>query len=449
MLEPVEDARLGRGSFGEVQKVRRKGTNKIYALKTIKKSDVIEGNLTDQVEREIEVQKKLKHKNVLRLYQHFEDADCVYLLLEFCAQGELYQIMRTRKGRRFPEALACKYFLQVAEGLRYLHSKKIVHRDIKPENLLVNDKDQVKIADFGWCAILQTPRTTFCGTLDYLAPEMIQGSGHDHTLDLWGLGVLLYEMIAGKPPFQSTNHGQLIQKILHLDLRPNPQMSEQLVHLIRALLRKEPHERLPLDKVMVHPWVRQQQNVELTEPNRDGSFGYKSSEEGSRASGTTVAFSTMGSQQTPQAQSPRGVRSNQVQVTREACREVAHLATPRLLARDVDQPAPSPRKEAEVVRLEPEPGYLASPATKMRSPLTKPTRRIGPVIEEERRVPGPMTPPAPPPPPARIAVQLSPAPEYREVPRHTDSPAPLSQSSSLVNIAVPSVGLALAKRCYA
>merc|ERR1719460_2769057 len=147
-------------------------------------------------------------------------------------------------------------------------------------------------------------------------------------------------------------------------------MSEQLVHLIRALLRKEPNERLPLDRVMSHPWVRQQQNVELNEPNRDGSFGYKSSEEGSRTSGTTVAFSATGSQAAPPAQSPRGMRSNGV--TREACREVAHLATPRLLARDVEQAAPSPRKEAEVVRLEPEPGYLASPATKMRSPLTKP-----------------------------------------------------------------------------
>merc|ERR1719420_2641516 len=133
MLEPVEDSRLGRGSFGEVQKVRRKGTSKIYALKTIKKSDVLEGNLIDQVEREIEVQKSLKHRNVLRLYQHFEDQDSVFLLLEYCAKGELYQIMRTRKGRRFPEPLACKYFCQVVDGLRYLHSRKIIHRDIKPE----------------------------------------------------------------------------------------------------------------------------------------------------------------------------------------------------------------------------------------------------------------------------------------------------------------------------
>merc|ERR1719352_1842811 len=98
----------------------------------------------------------------------------------------------------------------------------IVHRDIKPENLLVNHEDEVKIADFGWCAVSQTMRTTFCGTLDYLAPEMIQGKGHDQTLDLWSAGVLLYEMVVGRPPFQSTNHQKLIEKIIKLKLEFPP-----------------------------------------------------------------------------------------------------------------------------------------------------------------------------------------------------------------------------------
>lgn len=426
MLEPLEgNARLGRGSFGEVQKVRRKGTSKIYALKTIKKSDVLEGNLIDQVEREIEVQKSLKHRNVLRLYQHFEDQDSVFLLLEYCAKGELYQIMRTRKGRRFPEPLACKYFCQVVDGLRYLHSKKIIHRDIKPENLLVNDKDQVKIADFGWCAVLQGERTTFCGTLDYLAPEMIRGSGHDHTLDLWGLGVLLYEMVAGKPPFQSTNHGQLISKILHLDLRPNPQMSEQLVGLVRAMLRKEPAERLPLDRVMLHPWVLQNLHAEQpAEQPRAGSFGNPSSEEGSRTSGATVAFSAglTGPPTVQPSASPRPL-------PRPAPREVAHLAhlaTPRLLTREVEMHAEHPSFRVAASG--------QSPHVQLRSPVLQPR-----ATEDRRaRYDGYATPPVPEhrPPLARsdaLHSQLSPAKGFRELTAEEREP-PLSQCSSMTQV---------------
>lgn len=246
---------LGKGSFGVVRRIRRKGTCDVFALKTMQKIEVIEGELIDQVEREIQVQRNLKHDNVLRLYRHFEDAETVYLLLEYCAKGELYQLLRSRKGRRFPEPVAKHYFMQVVSGLRYLHSQSIVHRDLKPENLLVNHNDVLKIADFGWCAFATTVRTTFCGTLDYLAPEMIQGRGHDHTLDTWSLGVLLYEMVVGRPPFQSTNHVMLIAKILSAELRFPAFVPAEVSDLVTRLLQKEPPERLPLDRVLKHVWL--------------------------------------------------------------------------------------------------------------------------------------------------------------------------------------------------
>jgi len=172
--DPDGDGTLGKGSFGSVHKVRRTGTNELYALKSIRKADVIEGQLIEQVEREIHVQLKLKHDNVLRLYQHFEDSSTVYLLLEFCAKGELYQILRTRKGRRFSEPVACRYFVQVCKGLEYLHLQDVVHRDLKPENLLVNHDDIVKIADLGWCAMISTlgnATDAFCGTLTTYLPR--------------------------------------------------------------------------------------------------------------------------------------------------------------------------------------------------------------------------------------------------------------------------------------
>lgn len=191
------------------------------------------------------MQRALKHENILRLYKHFEDADTVYLLLEYCAKGELYQLLRTRRGRRFPEDMARHYFAQVTRGLQYLHSQCIVHRDLKPENLLVTHDDVLKIADFGWCAVSTVTRTTFCGTLDYLAPEMIQGKGHNHTLDIWSLGVLLYEMLVGRPPFQSTNHLTLIAKILATELKFPTSVPSAVRDLVKRLLQHEPSSRTP------------------------------------------------------------------------------------------------------------------------------------------------------------------------------------------------------------
>lgn len=246
---------LGKGSFGVVRRIRRKGSGEVYALKTMQKIEVIEGDLIEQVEREIQVQRTLKHENVLRLYKHFEDAETVYLLLEYCAKGELYQLLRTRRGRRFPEPVARHYFHQVTKGLRFLHSQCIVHRDLKPENLLVNQDDVLKIADFGWCAVSTVTRMTFCGTLDYLAPEMVQGKGHNHTLDIWSLGVLLYEMVVGRPPFQSTNHVTLIAKILATELKFPAFVPPPVVNLVLRLLQREPTERMPLDQVLRSAWV--------------------------------------------------------------------------------------------------------------------------------------------------------------------------------------------------
>eukprot|EP00419_Tripos_fusus_P001028 CAMPEP_0172681272 /NCGR_PEP_ID=MMETSP1074-20121228/17333_1 /TAXON_ID=2916 /ORGANISM="Ceratium fusus, Strain PA161109" /LENGTH=578 /DNA_ID=CAMNT_0013499743 /DNA_START=24 /DNA_END=1757 /DNA_ORIENTATION=- len=261
-----EDGRsLGKGSFGVVRRARLRSTGEVYALKTMQKIEVIEDDLIDQVEREIQVQRNLKHENVLRLYTHFEDAETVYLLLEYCAKGSLYQLLRTCRNRRFTEDIARHYFVQVARGLDYLHVQGIVHRDLKPENLLVNSDDVLKIADLGWCAFAGVTRTTFCGTLDYLAPEMIQGRGHNQTLDIWSLGVLLYEMVVGRPPFQSTNHVLLISNILAAELKFPPTVPLGVTELVKRLLQKDPSARFPLADVLSYGWV-----TGKDEPTTDG-----------------------------------------------------------------------------------------------------------------------------------------------------------------------------------
>eukprot|EP00913_Durusdinium_trenchii_P007802 g7323.t1 len=258
ILDGVGGRSLGKGSFGVVRRVRRKGTDDVYALKTMQKMEVMSGQLIEQVEREIMVQQNLKHENVLRLFKHFEDEDNVYLLLEYCAKGELYQLLRTQKGRKFNEQTSRHFFVQLVRGLKYLHSHQIVHRDLKPENLLITHDDVLKIADFGWCAATNVLRTTFCGTMDYLAPEMIQGSGHDQTLDIWSVGILLYEMMVGRPPFQNCNI--LPAWLAAFGGGSGPTSAETGAGI------EEPSQRLPLDQVLRHPWVLSKAEVQ-SEPS--------------------------------------------------------------------------------------------------------------------------------------------------------------------------------------
>jgi len=252
------DATLREGSFGIVQKVKQMGTNNIFALKSISRAEAIDGQMIDQVKLEIHVQGQLRHENILRLFQHFEDEHRVHLLLEYCIKGDLYKLMMTRKKCKFSEPTACRYFKQICNGVQYLHNHGFVHRDLKLENLLVSSEDVVKIADFGWVTttkLLNSGKYRFCGTPNSLAPEMILDKGHDEKVDVWGIGVLLFEMIIGKPPFQSTNLAQLTLKILNTDIkkfvhdwnRDYPDLfSSRVQDLICMLLTWEPHKRIRL-----------------------------------------------------------------------------------------------------------------------------------------------------------------------------------------------------------
>jgi serine/threonine protein kinase len=151
--------------------------------------------------REVELHKRLKHDNIVKLYTSFEDEQYVYLVLEYADKGNLFFYIRKRSLK---EAEAYHYFRQTCAGIKYLHDNGLIHRDIKPENLLLSGEDvhTLKICDFGWCAEQgDEGRSTFCGTLEYMAPEMLSNAPHDKSLDLWSLGILLYELVHKKAPF--------------------------------------------------------------------------------------------------------------------------------------------------------------------------------------------------------------------------------------------------------
>jgi len=219
-------------------------------------TQLFRSNVEHQLRREIEIQSHLRHPNILRLFGYFHDDQRVFLILEFAAKGELYK--RLQSLSYFDERAAASFIAQLARALHYCHSKHVIHRDIKPENLLIGLEGELKIADFGWS--VHAPgdrRTTMCGTLDYLPPEMVEAKPHSHHVDVWSLGVLCYEFLYGSPPFEAAGHSETYRRILKVDLQfpEKPARSDEAKDLIRRLLRKDPADRLPLPDVLQHPWI--------------------------------------------------------------------------------------------------------------------------------------------------------------------------------------------------
>ncbi|XP_073708379.1 aurora kinase A [Garra rufa] len=245
---------LGKGKFGSVYLARERQTKFILALKVLFKKQLEKAGVEHQLRREVEIQSHLRHPNILRLYGYFHDTARVYLILEFAPKGELYGELQ-RCGT-FDDQRSATYIMELADALSYCHSKNVIHRDIKPENLLLGANGELKIADFGWS--VHTPssrRSTLCGTLDYLPPEMIEGKTHDEKVDLWSLGVLCYEFLVGRPPFETKSHEETYRKISRVEFTYPAHVSEGSRDLINRLLKHNPMHRLPIQGVMVHPWV--------------------------------------------------------------------------------------------------------------------------------------------------------------------------------------------------
>ncbi|XP_041982987.1 aurora kinase B-like [Aricia agestis] len=252
---------LGQGKFGHVHVAREKKTQFLVAIKALFKSQIVGSKCERQVLREIEIQSHLKHPNILRLLTWFHDERRIYLVLEFAAGGELYKHLTNAPCGRFPERTAARYIYQVADAVDYCHQHHVIHRDIKPENILVSSDGDLKLADFGWSVHAPSERRkTMCGTLDYLPPEMIKREVYDVSVDHWCIGVLLYEFLVGKPPFESEGQSSTYTRILTLDMTYPKYVPEGAKDLISKLLRQSSKERLPLEGVKNHFWVQKFRN---------------------------------------------------------------------------------------------------------------------------------------------------------------------------------------------
>lgn len=246
---------LGKGKLGKVYCVRHRQSGFICAIKAMSKKELVDLKLEKNFRREIEVQRHLVHPNIARLYGFFFDDTNVYLILEYALHGELYQHLKTR--RRFDDITASCYTFQVASALQYLHANGVIHRDIKPENILVAADRTLKLSDFGWSVKTRSNdrRLTVCGTLDYLPPEMVESKEHDQTVDVWLLGVLCYEFLVGRPPFEEVDKNATYKRIARVDLHIPSFVEADAADLIRRLLQKEPCDRMALADVENHPWI--------------------------------------------------------------------------------------------------------------------------------------------------------------------------------------------------
>ncbi|KAG0477128.1 hypothetical protein HPP92_013518 [Vanilla planifolia] len=246
---------IGEGKFGKVYIAREKKSGYIVALKVIFKRKLEKYKFHSHLRREIEIQHSLYHPNVLRLFAWFHDDTRIFLVLEYAAQGELYKLLKNL--HHFPEKRAATYVGSLARALAYCHEKHVIHRDIKPENLLLDFEGRLKIADFGWAVQSSAKRQTMCGTLDYLAPEMVEKKEHDHAVDNWTIGVLCYEFLYGVPPFEADGQYDTYRRIVKVDLVfPSfPFVSLEAKDLISKLLVKDSSKRLSVQKILEHPWI--------------------------------------------------------------------------------------------------------------------------------------------------------------------------------------------------
>ena len=249
---------LGCGSFGRVFLARHIKTRVLYAIKAIDKKNKTNIEERPYFRRELEVMYKIHHPNVVKLFGHFEDNKYCYFIMEYISKGNVYNLLTLDKKKQLSTKLVATIMKDVISAAYFLHNMNppIIHRDIKPENVLLNEGMVAKLTDFGWSNYIQEEkeRKTVCGTPIYLAPEIIKEQGHDERVDIWCIGVLLFELITGKVPFHGPDIETLKSNILHLKIIWPKEMNPDAKDLISLILKLDPNQRLPLEDMLKHPF---------------------------------------------------------------------------------------------------------------------------------------------------------------------------------------------------
>ncbi|CAM9276456.1 unnamed protein product [Ectocarpus sp. 6 AP-2014] len=245
-----------QGGFAHCYKVTCVETARPYAMKIVPKSTLVKSRARQKLQTEIKIHRTLQHPRVVRFEMFFEDRENVYILLELCANHLI------RKTKRFTEDEARRYMLQILEATSYLHQHQIIHRDLKLGNVFLDRDWNIKMGDFGLATKLAQDserKRTICGTPNYIAPEILEGkAGHSYQVDLWSAGVILYTMLVGRPPYESTDVKSTYRRILAnvYTFPDSVPVSDSAKDLVGRLLQVKPELRPSLDDILNHPFLR-------------------------------------------------------------------------------------------------------------------------------------------------------------------------------------------------
>uniref|UniRef100_A0A0K0DWF0 Aurora kinase n=1 Tax=Strongyloides stercoralis TaxID=6248 RepID=A0A0K0DWF0_STRER len=250
---------MGSGQFGRVYLAKTKKEQFICCLKIINMKKLNAHKYYKLLETEITNQQRLNHPNILQLYNWFQNNNKVILILECALYGSMANDMKMTEKGYYNAKIACKYTIQVTNALYYCHSLNVIHRDLKTENILLDHKKDVKLCDFGWSIQTKDKRKTFCGTAEYIPPEMLADRNeisYGKKIDVWALGILIFEMLSGETPFCGTSMEHILSKIKAGKFHMSCDIDVEARDLIRRLLKRDPEKRINLDDIIHHPWIQ-------------------------------------------------------------------------------------------------------------------------------------------------------------------------------------------------
>lgn len=251
---------IGKGAYSTVYKAYHNDLSKIFAVKEINIS--IHKKNIERFREEIFLMNKFDHQNILKLYETIEDDNYIYLILEYCENGDLKNFLNKRPMK---EKNVRKFMKQIVSGLQYLNNKNVYHRDLKPQNILLTKDYTIKISDFGLAKTCEsdTLLDTICGSPMYMAPEIMKYKKYDTKADLWSLGVIFYQMLTGKTPYTARSHSELINNIENQEIvfPKCIRVTKEGLDLLLKLLQKKSDERMTWDELFKHTWLNDE-NIE-------------------------------------------------------------------------------------------------------------------------------------------------------------------------------------------